>query len=99
MYTIETDFSQTYIVAIDTLNLFPDIEVFVNEDGTVYLKQVKHMVVNGQRLEVPDVVALSPSQFHMLEESLDKPDGAYPITGGKLYLEELIKRKKQDGEL
>ena len=95
MYTIETDFNQTYVVAIDTLGLFPDVELFVNEDGTVYLKQVKYLTVNKQRIEVPDVIALSPAQFHMLKEAMDKPDGTYPITGGKLYLEELIKRKKK----
>ena len=82
------------MVAIDTLGLFPDVELYINEDGTVYLRQIKNVKVEGQVMEVPDVIAFSPSQFYMLKESLDKPDGTYPITGGKIELDELIKEKK-----
>lgn len=96
MYTIETEFDQTYIVAIDTGNSFPDVEVFVNEDGTAYIKQVKFVEVEGQKLEIVDVIALSPSQFYMLKAAIFKPDGVYPIRDNSTALDKLIKEKKED---
>ena len=76
MYTIETDFNRTYVVAIDVFNKFPDVELYVNEDGTAYFRQIKLIDVEGTTMEVPDVIALSPSQFQMLKEAVNKPDGS-----------------------
>ena len=97
MYTIETDFDRTYVVALDTLGSFPDVELHINEDGTVYIRQIKHIEVDGVNMEVPDVIALSPAQFHMLKEAMDKPDGTYPITGGKVLLNEILNKRKEEG--
>ena len=97
MYTIETDFNQTYIVAIDTYDGFPDVEVLVNDEGIVYFRQVKEMVIDKTRCQVVDVVALSPLQFKMLKEAINQPDGIYPVGSNKTALNKILERKK-DGD-
>lgn len=71
MFTVEQESDYTKIVSIDDGNKFEDIEVYVEEDNTVYIRQF------CEEFNEYQLCIISFKQLVDLFTSMDATDGGY----------------------
>lgn len=89
MFTVETEGDHTKVVCMDTTGKFEDLEIYFEENGSVWLRQW------AEDLKQFQVSILSYNQFLSLVSCLDATDGMFEL---KLQESPSVKPKKKEGD-
>ena len=89
MFTVETEGDHTKVVCMDTTGKFEDLEIYFEENGSVWLRQW------AEDLKQFQVSILSYNQFLSLVSCLDTTDGMYEL---KVQESPIVKPKKKEGD-
>tara|TARA_B110000977_G_scaffold42313_1_gene57134 strand:- start:2085 stop:2321 length:237 start_codon:yes stop_codon:yes gene_type:complete len=76
MFTVELEQDHKKVVTIDPDGKFEDVEVYTEEDGTIYVRQF------AEDLEEYQLLIISHHQLTDIVNSLDAPEGAHAIKMG-----------------
>ena len=71
MFTVETESDYTKVVALDQTGQFEDLEMYLEEDGTVFLRQYSNELGEFQ------LCVITYHQLLDIMDSLDSADGAH----------------------
>jgi hypothetical protein len=81
MFTVETEDNHTKVVALDDSGKHEDIEMYIEHDGRVFIRQW------AEDLKEYQVIILAFNQFMSLVSCIDSEDGMFTL--------ELDKRSKK----
>ena len=87
MFTVETEGNYTKVVAMDTTGKFEDLEIYFEENGSVYFRQW------AEDLKQFQVSILSYNQFLSLVSCLDATDGMFELKLQRVQVLNLRKKK------
>jgi len=76
MFTVEFEKDHTKIVTVDQSDTHEDVEMFLEEDGTVYIRQF------AEDLNEYQLLIISHYQLVDLVASIDAQEGAYLVKIG-----------------
>ena len=76
MFTVEFEQDYTKIVTVDQSGAHEDVEMFLEEDGTVYIRQF------AEEFNEYQLLIISHYQLVDLIASIDTPEGAHSVTIG-----------------
>jgi len=76
MFTVEFEQDHTKIVTVDQSGTHEDVEMFLQEDGTVYIRQF------AEEFNEYQLLIISHYQLVDLIASIDAPEGAHSVTIG-----------------
>lgn len=71
MFTVEVESDHTKVVSIDDTGIHEDLEVYLEEDSTVYIRQF------SEELQEYMLCIISFKQLVDIVASLESPDGAF----------------------
>jgi hypothetical protein len=77
MFTVEFEQDHTKIVTVDQSGAHEDVEMFLEENGTVYIRQF------AEEFNEYQLLIISHYQLVDLVASIDAPEGAHLVTLGK----------------
>lgn len=76
MFTVEFEQDHTKIVTVDQSGTHEDVEMFLEEGGTVYIRQF------AEEFNEYQLLIISHYQLVDLIASIDAPEGAHSVTIG-----------------
>ena len=76
MFTVEFEQDHTKIVTVDQSGAHEDVEMFLQEDGTVYIRQF------AEEFNEYQLLIISHYQLVDLIAAIDAPEGAHSVTIG-----------------
>ena len=74
MFTVEIESNYTKVVSVDADGKFEDVEMYLEDDGTCFIRQF------SEELREFQLIAINYKQVLDLLASLDSDDGAYITT-------------------
>ncbi len=74
MFTVEIESDYVKIVSVDADGKFEDVEMYLEDDGTCFIRQF------SEELNEFQLIAINYKQVLDLLASLDSDDGAYVTT-------------------
>jgi len=74
MFTVEIESNYTKVVSVDADGRFEDVEMYLEDDGTCFVRQF------SEELREFQLIAINYKQVLDLLASLDSDDGAYITT-------------------
>ena len=74
MFTVEIEYDYVKIVSVDADGKFEDVEMYLEDDGTCFIRQF------SEELREFQLIAINYKQVLDLLASLDSDDGAYITT-------------------
>mgnify|MGYP000521870468 CR=1 FL=1 len=77
MYTVEFDLAGTTITTLDEQDAYDDVEVYISEDNTVFIRQ--HI----QDVEEVNVIYMSYGQLLDVVAAMNSSEGAYRLESRK----------------
>ena len=76
MFTVEFEQDHTKVVTVDQSGTHEDVEMFLEEDGTVYIRQF------AEEFNEYQLLIISHYQLVDLIASIDAPEGAHSVKIG-----------------
>jgi len=73
MFTVETEDNHTKVVALDDGGKLEDLEIFIEHDGRVFMRQW------AEDLKQFQVLILSFNQYMSIVSSIDAEDGMFTV--------------------